>query len=89
MPFVMLKKGWPGTFTRTIKTKVKGRESVDRKTFRPGEPIDLSPAEIEAVRSDIGVSLMPIEFDNKGRTRLITDAVEIAEDMLSASKPVD
>ena len=85
----MLKKGWPGTFSRTIKTKNKGREVVERKTFKPGEPVDLSPAEIEAVRSDIGVCLMPIEFDSKGRTRLITDAVEIAEEVNRVPKSVD
>lgn len=47
--------------------------------FTPGEPVELSAAEVEALRTDIGPALQPVEFDEKARPRVITDDV-IAED---------
>lgn len=48
--------------------------------FLPGVPVELSAAEVDALRGDIGVSLQPIEFDEKARPRIITEDV-VAEDV--------
>jgi hypothetical protein len=75
MPFVMLKKNWPANFRRTITTGKKGKETRRVFEFSPGVPVDLSAAEVEALRSDIGVALVPVDFDEKARPRVITDEV--------------
>lgn len=79
MPYVMLKTNWPGKFRRTITTGKKGKEVKRLLEFTPGEPVELSAAEVEALRTDIGPALQPVEFDEKARPRVITDDV-IAED---------
>lgn len=73
----MLKRDWPGNFSRTITTGKKGKEVTERLTFSPGVPVDLSAAQIEQLRPDIGVSLMPVDFDEKARPRIITDDVSV------------
>lgn len=75
MPFAMLKKNWPGTFRRTITIGKKGKETKKQMVFEPGVPVELSSAEAEALRPDIGIALVPIEFDEKARPRVITDDV--------------
>lgn len=75
MPYVMLKTNWPGKFRRTITTGKKGKEVKRLLEFTPGEPVELSAAEVEALRSDIGPALQPVEFDEKARPRVITDDV--------------
>ena len=75
MPFVMLKKNWPGNFRRTVSIGKKGKETKKVLEFSPGVPVELSPAEVEALHSDIGVTLQPVEFDEKARPRVITDEV--------------
>jgi hypothetical protein len=89
MPFVMLKKDWPGTFRRTITVGKKGKEYRSLLEFQPGVPRDLSQAELAGVIADIGLALQPIEFDAKGRPRLITDEVLPAEsaEEISVSEP--
>lgn len=72
MPFVMLRKNWPGTFRRTINAKSGCKVQL---IFEPGTPVDLTTHEIECLRSDIGVALMPVEFDEKARPRMITEDV--------------
>ena len=93
MPFVMLKKNWPGNFRRTIKVGKKGKETEKVLEFTPGEPVELTAQEVEALRSDIGVSLQPVEFDEKARPRVITDEVvpeEPSKDVVSNEpKPAD
>jgi hypothetical protein len=49
MPTVRCVKSWPGPFHRTI--------AGERRQFIPGEPVDLTAQEFEAVKSDIGRSL--------------------------------
>jgi hypothetical protein len=49
MPTVRCFKNWPGIFHRTI--------AGERRQFIPGEPVDLTAQEFEAVKSDIGHSL--------------------------------
>jgi hypothetical protein len=85
MPFVMLQKNWPGNFRRTVTTGKKGKEYRRALEFSPGVPVELSAAEVDALRGDIGVSLQPIEFDEKARPRVITDDV-IAEDTAQDSE---
>jgi hypothetical protein len=75
MPYVMLKKNWPGKFRRTITTRKKGKEVRRQLKFTPGEPVELTAAEVDALRSDIGPALQPVEFDEKARPRVITDDV--------------
>lgn len=87
MPSVMLKKNWPGNFRRTIKIGKKGKEVTQVLEFTPGVPVELTPAEIEAVRADIGVALQPIEFDEKARPRVISDEVEVDEPAEQSVEP--
>ncbi len=56
----------------------------------PGVPVDLSAAEVEALRSDIGVVLVPVDFDEKNRPRVITDEVLPEEtEPVNEPKPVN
>ncbi len=71
MPFVMLKKNWPGNFRRTIGPPQDRRQLE----FAPGVPVDLTAAEVDMLRADIGIALMPVDFDEKARPRIITDDV--------------
>lgn len=93
MPFVMLKKNWPGNFRRTITIGKKGKETKKVLEFSPGVPVELTAQEVEAVRADIGIALQPIEFDEKARPRVITDEVvaeEPAKDAVTNEpKPAD
>jgi hypothetical protein len=75
MPFVMLKKNWPGNFRRTIGPPQDRRQLE----FAPGVPVDLTAAEVDMLQADIGIALMPVDFDEKARPRVITDDV-IAEE---------
>lgn len=75
MPFVMLSRTWPGTFRRTVTVNGKKRQLA----FSPGEPVQLKPAEVAELRADIGAALQPVEIDSKGRPRVITDEVDVAE----------
>jgi hypothetical protein len=75
MPFVMLKRNWPGNFRRTITIGKKGKETKKVLEFSPGVPVDLTAAEVEALRPDIGIALLPVDFDEKARPRVITDEV--------------
>ena len=87
MPFVMLKRNWPGNFRRTITTGKKGKETKKVLEFSPGVPVELTAAEVEAVRSDIGTALQPIEFDEKARPRVITDDVVADEPAEQSIEP--
>lgn len=72
MPEVMLRRDWPNTFRRTI---VSGKKTT-RLAFVSGQPVELNAAQIEALKADIGVALIPCERDKKGKCRMITDDVE-------------
>ena len=85
MPFVMLRPDRPGTFRRTITTGKKGREVKVTKVFARGVPVELTAAEVDALRSDIGPALVPVEFDAKARPRVITDDVTAEEATQEAS----
>jgi hypothetical protein len=86
MPFVMLKRNWPGNFRRTITIGKKGKETKKVLEFSPGLPVDLTAAEVEALRPDIGIALLPVDFDEKGRPRVITDEV-VPEETEPANEP--
>lgn len=63
-----LRPDWPAeTFRRTIEAGKKRRTLV----FRRSEPQELSEAEVRALRSDIGLSLVEIERDEKNRVRYV------------------
>ena len=82
MPYVMLRKTWPGNFRRTITTKGRGgKQSKRTLEFTPGVPVDLTAEEAEELMPDIGVSLQPVELDEKARPRIITDAVTPADEV--------
>jgi hypothetical protein len=83
MPFVMLKKDWPATFRRTIGPP-KDRRQME---FTPGVPVDLTAAEVDMLRADIGIALMPVDFDEKARPRVITDDV-IADEPPAVVQPI-
>jgi hypothetical protein len=76
MPEVMLPVSWPNTFRRTVAAK-HGKSRV--MEFQPGVPVDLKPNEVELLKADIGVALMPIHRDEKGRPRVIREDVEPVE----------
>jgi hypothetical protein len=86
MPFVMLKRNWPGNFRRTITIGKKGKETKKVLEFSPGVPVDLTAAEVEALRPDIGIALLPVDFDEKNRPRVITDEV-VPEETEPADEP--
>jgi hypothetical protein len=86
MPFVMLKRNWPGNFRRTITIGKKGKETKKVLEFSPGLPVDLTAAEVEAIRPDIGIALLPVDFDEKARPRVITDEV-VPEETEPANEP--
>lgn len=71
MPELMLKRDWPSTFRRTVASGKK----TQVLTFAPGEPVEVDARQIEALRPDIGVCLVPVERDAKGKIRTITDDV--------------
>jgi len=73
----MLKPCRPAPFRRTIAGK--GGKKTTLK-FERGVPVDLTKHEIEALRSDIGSALVPVELDAKGRPRIITDEVDPPEE---------
>lgn len=87
MPFVMLKRNWPGNFRRTITTGKKGKETKRVLEFSPGVPVELMAAEVDALRKDIGVALQPIEFDENARPRIITDDVVADESSEQSGEP--
>jgi len=76
MPFVMLRRTWPGNFRRTIQT---GKGESKQIVFTPGEPVELTKKEIEAIGADLGVSLLPVEIEANGKIRIIDGDVEPAE----------
>ena len=83
----MLKKNWPANFRRTIATAKKGKETKRVLEFTPGVPVELTAAEVDALRSDIGVALQPVEFDEKARPRVITDDVVADESTEPSIEP--
>ena len=83
MPEVMLKRDWPNTFRRTVRTG----KTPQVLTFKPGEPVELNAKQIEALKADIGVCLMPVERDAKGKPRLITDEVDVEAETEEANVP--
>ena len=87
MPFVMLKRNWPGNFRRTITIGKKGKETKKVLEFSPGVPVELTAQEVDALRSDIGPALQPIEFDEKARPRVISDEVEVDEPAEQSIEP--
>lgn len=50
--------------------------------FTRGVPVELTPAEVESLRKDIGPALVPVEFDEKARPRVITDDVVPDEELV-------
>lgn len=76
MPFVMLRRDWPGNFRRTIHTgKGKGAKTKVLE-FTPGVAVEISPDDARAMKSDIGPALLAVEMDEKARPRVISEEVE-------------
>ena len=65
----MLKGNWPGNFCRTVRNEKGGVVKV--LEFQPGIPVDLPDEDFDAVKNDIGKSLVPVELDEKGRPRQV------------------
>lgn len=82
----MLRRDWPSEFNRTITVRHKGKDLRQQMVFSPGVAVDLTPAEIEALRGDIGIALQPVELDDKARPRIITDEVSLDESV-NADEP--
>ena len=74
---IQLRPGWPGgRFQRTVVVrKGKGKsekiESSRVVAFCLDTPVEVSDAEFEALRGDIGNSLFEVEFDAKNRPRFV------------------
>lgn len=74
MAELMLKPGWPRSLRRTLGAGKKARVIE----FRAGEPVDVSAAELAALKPDIGVALYEVDRDEKGRPRFVeTVAIEV------------
>lgn len=63
MPLVMCRRDWNGVFHRTI--------GGTRRAFPPGEPVELRDEEIPAILMDIGKALQAVDFDDRGKLRVI------------------
>ena len=65
---VMLARGWPGEFRRTVRDS-EGNALNDEAgnprilSFSPGQPVELAADELEAVRDDVGKSLHIAKLD--------------------------
>lgn len=90
MALLMLRRGWPGTFRRSIRDE-KG--SVIRSVeFLKDEPQEVSSGELPAFLPDIDNALVPVRIDETGRIRVIdtkeTPVSEWGEMSFPAEKPI-
>lgn len=85
MPLVMLRRDWPAKFRRRIYSQQKGKklpELIRVAEFSPGVPTEITRAEADCLKNDIGVSLLPVLMDESGRTIVVSavDEVETSRD---------
>jgi hypothetical protein len=73
----MARNNWPGDFKRAVYQwaekdgkRVRG-DVIETLVFPPGVPVKLTAEQFEAVKDDIGKSLVEVEFDEKERPRVI------------------
>ena len=91
MALVMAKKSWPGVFRRSVRDD-RGQISHTLE-FAPGEPVEVTGADLKAIEGDLGVALQYAAFDAKQRPR-VADADgspvrEAASDLPPESGPDD
>lgn len=67
MAELMLKPDWPGTFRRSVGSGKKSRTLV----FERNKPVEVTAADLQALRADIGLALFEVERDEKGRPRFV------------------
>jgi hypothetical protein len=59
--YVMLRNNWPNTFRRA------GVE------FQPGVAVGITSEQLAAIKDDIGVALVEVEYDERGKPRVVGD----------------
>lgn len=58
---IMLRRNWPGPFQRTV--RAANGEVIERLTFNPGEPVELTDQQAQACAKDIGHALVLVDLD--------------------------
>jgi hypothetical protein len=86
MPYVILKRNWPGVFRRTVQDKKGKPETL---VFEPGVPVNLTPSQVNLLSKEIGTAIVPVEMDPKKRPKLILEDVAPAEQTENESPATD
>lgn len=77
MALVMLANANNGNFRRTVYKTTKDGEGNEKReaekvlTFTPNQPQELTGADLEAVKNDIGKALVYARLDDQGRARAV------------------
>jgi hypothetical protein len=64
---LQLKKNWLGPFRRSVRDE--DGNQVELLKWTPGQVVDVTDEQLEFVLNDIGLSLIEVELDDKGRPR--------------------
>lgn len=83
---VMLKGNWPGNFRRSVRDE-QGKV-LKVLEFTPGVPVEVNDEELAAITPDIGVCIVHVQCDDKGRPRIVEDPVEVADEP-AADEPTE
>lgn len=86
MPYVMLKRNWPGVFRRTIETRKGEPETLE---FKPGVPVNLTAKQVKLLTKEIGTAIFPVEMDPKERPKAILEDVVAADEPSNESSTTD
>lgn len=71
MPTLMLRPHWPGgKFRRTVQA---GKRKPKRLEFLTGVAVEVTPAEAEALGSELGAVVFHVEKDDRGRFRFVEE----------------
>ena len=85
--FLMLKPGWPGTFRRTVNHD-EGLSVA--YVFTAGEPVDVSPADLDGLAEDLGKALViPKPGTSKADFAATEAAVADLDAFVAAAADVD
>lgn len=88
MPWVKLRRDWPGTFRRYVRDAAGN--IIDTLTFKPDEPFEVKndPQYLDSIRGSLGHALLPLEFDETRRKfNVISEAVDVDATAVSATAP--
>ena len=83
---VMLRRDWPGTFSRSVREKKDPKKIKKTLSFEPGIPLELTDTELKLVEKQIGVNLFVVEIDESGRARQVISDKEREEAALAMAE---